>query len=954
MKPFLKHIAEDLYREYGNRLADITIIFPNKRAGLFFNEYLKQISTTPIWCPVYKTIGELFNENSTSIEGDPIELVSILHKEYCKATGSTETLDKFYYWGEILIKDFDEIDKNLVDAEKLFSNLSDLYSYGTASDTLDEEQRHAIEQFFHHFKEKESEEGENTIKKRFLSIWEALLTIYTNFRNRLREQNIAYPGLLCRDVIENGNSLKFTQEKYIFAGFNALNRSEEALFDLLQQQGKALFYWDYDTIYTDNPDHEAGRFMRPNLRRYPNRLTDEAYNNLGKEKNITFVSATTENIQTRHLYDLLSNIPENKELETAVVLCNEEILEQVLHTIPSTVKNINITMGYPVAHTPAYSFMKQLTELHINGYDYERKRFRYEAVAGILKHPYTTLCSANASRIEKEITKNKEYYPDEKRLHADEFLEKIFTLPTDNLSWITTVRDILHTITNTTPDNGATSYEELFRESLFSIYTQAQRIISLLETGEIELQLRTLTSLFMRVIGGLSLPFHGEPVVGLQIMGLLETRNLDFKNLIMLSANEGNLPRSNSGNSFIPYNLRRAFGLMLTEQRNAVYTYNFYRLIQRAENITMMYNNSLDAAGQGERSRYMMQLLLNRNESIKEISLTCEQKNTPCILQPQPKETATIQKLRHIFDANSNPKAITLSPSGINRYLECPMKFFYYYIADLKKEQEVESTIQSSDFGNIFHKAAELFYDHIIKEHGNLIQKSHLEPYLKEDAHLYGLIDKAFRSCFFKCNDNEEITFDGMQYINREILHRCLLRLIKIDAEHTPFTYVGSEKEAKMTMTTTTGGEAVKLSVGGRVDRMDQKGEAIEIIDYKTGGSPGKDKNTGIESLFARSGKRSSYIFQTMLYSAAVKATYAPRQITPSLLYILKRDYTTREEFTIKIAGKSVTDYHDYHEEFMAELQKTIDEIFNKDIPFTHTEDCDRCTFCDYRQICGR
>ncbi len=957
MKPFLKHIAEDLYSKYGSHLADIAIIFPNKRAGLFFNEYLKQISTTPVWCPVYKTIGELFSENSTCIEGDPIELVSILHKEYCKATGSTESLDKFYYWGEILIKDFDEIDKNLVDAERLFSNLSDLYSYGTTSDILDDEQRQAIEQFFHNFKGKESastDDGDNPIKERFLSIWEALLAIYTNYRNRLRNENIAYPGMLCRDVIENDKEPEFPQEKYIFAGFNALNRCEEALFDILHRQGKALFYWDYDTAYTDNPSHEAGRFMRTNLKRYPNELPETIYCNLDKEKNITFVSATTENIQTRHLFDLLSGIPENRELETAVVLCNEEILEQVLYTIPPTVNNINITMGYPVTHTPAYSFMKLLTELHINGYDEKLRKFRYEEVAGILKHPYTRLCSPNAARIEKEIADNKEFFPDGERLHADSFLERIFTPPTDNIGWITTVRDTIHTITNAAPQNEEESYEELFRESLFSIYTQAQRIASLLESGEIELQLRTLTSLFMRVIGSMSLPFHGEPVVGLQIMGLLETRNLDFKNLILLSANEGNLPRNNSGSSFIPHNLRRAFGLMLTEQRNAVYTYNFYRLIQRAENITMMYNNTFEAAGQGERSRYMMQMLLNRKEKIKEIILTCEQKSNVHTLSPRTKDDEVMRVLLHTFDKSTNPRATILSPSGINRYIDCPMKFFYYYISNLKTQQEVESSIQSADFGNIFHKAAELFYKHITEEYGTTIQKSHLEPYIGKSALLYPFIDKAFRECFFKCNGDEELDFDGMQYINREILHRFLLRLIRTDAEHAPFNYIGSEKEAKMTMTTSSDGKPVRISVGGRVDRMDLKSDTLEIIDYKTGGSPDNDKTENIEALFARKGKRSSYIFQALLYSAAMKTSAGFKQITPSLLYILKRKYTKREDFIVKINNSPVTDYSEYHEEFMQELQKTIDEIFDRNTPFTHTEDCDRCTFCDYKRICGR
>ena len=623
MNAFLKHVAEDIYEKYGNRLADKAIVFPNKRAGLFFNEYLKNISPEPLWSPAYVTINELFEECSELVEGDTILLVSKLYKEYCKHTQCNEPLDKFYYWGEMLIKDFDDIDKNLVDVEKLFANLKELRAIGNAADTLDEKQKSAIRQFFTNFNTEEKSE----IKRRFLSVWEVLLPIYNDFRNSLCNEGIAYSGMMCRDVIERKEELRFPFDKYIFVGFNALNKSENAIFKILQEQEKALFYWDYDVAYIGDKHHEAGRFMRENLKTYPNEL-EEIYYNLYEKKNITFVSAATENIQTRYLSDWLTSNVKGNEIENAVVLCDEGLLSEVLHSIPPTVRDINVTMGYPVSHTPVYSFLQRLIELQIKGYDETRKKFRYEAVHAILKHPYTLQCSKNALTIDMEITKNRNLFPSNEQLHADEFLAKIFIPATDNITWINNLRDIIYTITTDSAqtDEIKDVYDELFRESLFSAYTQAQRILSLLETGDLQLQLRTLSSLFMRVVGSLTLPFHGEPVVGLQIMGLLETRNLDFKNLILLSANEGNLPRNNNQNSFIPHNLRRAFGLMLTEHRNSVYAYNFYRLIQRAENITMLYNSSSDGAGQGERSRYMMQLLAERAEEIIEINLKAEQK----------------------------------------------------------------------------------------------------------------------------------------------------------------------------------------------------------------------------------------------------------------------------------------------------------------------------------------
>lgn len=950
MNAFLKHVAEDLYKKYGNRLADTAIVFPNKRAGLFFNEYLKQMSAEPLWSPAYMTINELFAECSDLVEGDIILLVSKLYKVFCKHTRSSEPLDRFYYWGEMLIKDFDDIDKNLVDAEKLFVNLKELREMGNAADILDDEQKKAIQQFFANFNSDEK----NEIKRRFLDVWRVLLPIYSDFRESLRSDGIAYSGMMCREVIESNKELLFPFDKYIFVGFNALNRSEAAMFRILQQQEKALFYWDYDVVYTNDKHHEAGRFMRENLEKYPNAMQSDVYDNLGKKKNITFISAATENIQTRYLADWLSSNVDSNEIENAVVLCDESLLGEVLHTVPPTVRDINVTMGYPVSHTPVYSFLQRLIELQIKGYDETRKKFRYEAVHAMLKHPYTLQCSENARAIDEDITKKRNLFPSTDILHADEFLAKVFVPATDNLAWIDNLRNIIYTITNSSvpTEENEDAYTELFRESLFSVYTQAQRMMSLLETGDLQLQLRTFASLFMRVVGSLALPFHGEPVVGLQIMGLLETRNLDFKNLILLSANEGNLPRNNSENSFIPYTLRRAFGLMLTEHRNSVYAYNFYRLIQRAENITMLYNSSSDGAGQGERSRYMMQLLASRAADIKEMALTAEQKPDVYNCGAVEKNGEILKQLRAIFDKDKSSRPLVLSPSGINRYLDCPMKFYYYYLAKLKVNQEVESTIQAVDFGNIFHRAAELFYEHITADTGTTIQKSHLEPYIKKSALLYTFVEQAFNECFFMGKSSGKLDYDGEQIINFEVVHRFLLRLVKMDSEYAPFTYVGSEQDANFRMETkTSDGETVSLCIGGRVDRMDCKNDTIQIVDYKTGGKP--DAPNDVSALFSRTGKRSGYIFQAMLYSAAVSMAQKGKKVSPSLLYIHKQSQARRENYVINIGKQPVVDYSLYHDEFIKHLQNTIDEIFDANTPFYCTTEKDRCTYCDYKNLCG-
>lgn len=952
MKPFLKQVAKDVYNKYGNHLADIAIVFPNKRAGLFFNEYLKELSDKPLWSPTYMTINELFQANSECIEGDPILLVSKLHKEYSKQTGSNETLDQFYYWGELLIKDFDDIDKNMVDARQLFANLKELRSMGSAADILDDEQKDAIKQFFTNFKPEEKSE----IKRRFLEVWEVLLPIYTNFRNTLRSEGITYAGMMHRDVIENNSELELPYEMYIFVGFNALNAVEDAMFREVQKREKALFYWDYDKAYIDNLHHEAGRFMRKNLRRYPNAMQGEEYDHLNTPKNIKFISTSTDNIQTRYLADWLQENVHENEIETAVVLCDESLLEEVTHAIPSNVRNINVTMGYPVSRTPVYSFMQRLIELQTRGYDATQKAFRYEAAHAILKHPYTLLCSDKAATVDKEITEKRNLLPSTDLLHADEFLARIFYTPTDNLAWIDNIREIAYTITKASApqEEKKDVYQELFRESLFSVYTQAQRMMALIESGEINLQLHTLVSLFMRVIGSATLPFHGEPVVGLQIMGLLETRNLDFKNLILLSANDGNLPRTGSDNSFIPYNLRRAFGLMLTEHRNSVYAYNFYRLIQRSCNITMLYNNSADGAGGGERSRYMLQLLTERSKEIEQLHLSAGQQTTLPKSVEVKKTPEIIEKMRSIFDCEKNERALTLSPTGINRYLDCPMKFFYFYVAGLKVTEKVDSTIKAVDFGKIFHKAAELFYNHIIEDNGTSnITRSMLETYAEKSALLYKYVDDAFKECFFTNDKNVKPQYDGMQYINREVLHRFLTKLVKMDMDHTPFQYVGSEEYTSFTMTATTASnEKVTLRIGGQVDRMELKGDTMEIIDYKTGGSPNTPPS--VKSLFERSDKRSGYIFQAMLYSASVVASGKAKRVSPSLVYIHKQSQGTRQDFVVNINNKPVVDIAEHYDTFIACLQETLNEIFNINVPFSCTEVKEKCKYCDYKQLCGK
>lgn len=978
MKQFLKLVADDLYNRYNGNFERMAIVFPNKRASLFFNEYLlQQIGDKAIWSPAYITISELFEQSSESVVADPVLLVSRLHKEYVKHTGSLDTLDSFYYWGEMLIKDFDDADKNLAPAKQLFANIKDLRELGTAKETLDEEQKNAIMRFFSNFKPEE----ESTIKERFTKVWEVLHPIYLSFKEALKKENLAYEGMLYRDVIEKEQDIKLLYDKYIFIGFNALNGVENRLFDIIKRERETLFYWDYDKHYINNPQHEAGHFMRKNLQRFPSALPPELFDNIEKEKKITFVSANSENIQARYVSTWLQNNLSENEIDTAIVLCDETLLEATLHSLPDRANNrplnhLNVTMGFPISHTPIYTLVKQIVELQVRGYNKKENKFTLAAVEKILKHPYIVACSDKAYPLREKLLKEKRFYPTMEELCADDILTTLFTRTEDNKEWIKNIAALIYTIANEKASPSETSddlYEELFGEALLKAHSQTLRLLSLLEKDEIQMQQASMGNLLVRLILQLSMPFHGEPVVGLQIMGLLETRNLDFKNIIILAANEGNLPKSSNDNSYIPYNLRRAFGLTMSEHRDSIYAYYFYRLLQRAEKVTILYNSSTESKNKGESSRFLLQILGSNLYNVERIKLEAEQNSdeiTPASIHKSPE---IMEKLHRRFNRAANKEASLLTPSGINRYLTCGLKFFYYYIMNLAEKEEVSTDLKANDFGNIFHAAAEQLYKEIIEKNNGTIDKSDFEKYIKTPQYLHKFIDEAFVDKFFK-KGNKAI-YNGEQFINKGVLHDFLRRLVRMDSAYTPFKYIGGEKLVRIPYTIKTEkNENIELNIGGIIDRIDVKEKVVNIVDYKTGGGK-KDTKTSLNEIFAHEGTTSGYRFQALLYSVAILELLSDgkdhscdkelswienikregaSKVIPSLLYIHRKADAVREDFIIDMDKKPIEDVAAIKEEFMEKLQATLQEIFNIDTPFAPTDDCERCTYCEYKNICGR
>ena len=959
MESFLKLVAADLYKHTEGNLAHTAVVFPNKRAGLFFNEYLAQESESPIWSPAYVSISELFRSLSPWEVGDPVKLVCELYKIFRRETQSTETLDDFYFWGEMLISDFDDADKNKVDTDKLFSNLQDLRNIMDDYTFIDDEQEEAIRQFFQNF----SIERRTALKERFISLWDVLGNIYKGFRESLASQNIAYEGMMYRHVIEHLDVDKLPYEKYVFVGFNVLNKVEHTLFTQLKDVGKAVFYWDYDEFYMKENrqavTHEAGEFIRRNLRDFPSPLSGELFKNLSKPKEVHYIASSTENAQARYLPQWIRNNLTTPEKETAVVLCNEALLQPVLHSLPAEVKHVNITMGFPLSQTPVYSFLIALLELHTHGFNFKSGRYTFQSVVTLLKHPYTRQLTGQAELLEKELTRNNRFYPLPGELGKDEFLTRLFTPLSGNLNLCIRLSETLQQVAgiyqaNTSGTEDTDAFNQLYRESLFKAYTTINRFRTLIEEDELTVQSETFRRLLVKVLSATNIPFHGEPAIGMQVMGVLETRNLDFRHLVLLSVNEGQLPKSGGDSSFIPYNLRKAFGMTTIEHKIAVYAYYFYRLLQRAERITLMYNTSSAGLNRGEWSRFMLQFLIEWPHPITRQFLEAGQSpqgTSPITVEKTPD---VMRRMQSLFDVRANPKA-KFSPSALNYYLDCPLKFYYRYVAGLSAPDEVSAEIDSATFGSIFHYAAEHIYKDLTT-HGKVINKEALETLLRNEVKLQDYVDTAFKKLFFNVPQNEKPEYNGVQLINSAVIARYLKQLLQNDLRYAPFTFIASEMEVDEPIDIQTPKGVIKSRIGGIIDRMDSKDGTLRIVDYKTGGDA--DTPPHVESLFIPDKKRSNYVFQTFLYAAIMCRKQPTMKIAPALLYI-HRAATETYSPVIQMGEprkpkEAVEDFSKYEKEYRERLQGLLEEIFNPEKSFTQTEIIEKCTYCDFKALCKR
>lgn len=1029
MKAFLEYVADDMVAKYGTDMSRIAVVFPNKRAELFLNDYIVQAACryagigrfrpiqadsgrTPLWSPAYTTISDLFRRHSRlQVTSNRVLLVCKLYKVFVAHTGSNEPLDRFFGWGELLLNDFDDIDKNMVEAAKMFDNLRNLHEYDT-TDYLTPEQKATLRRFFDTF----NDDNESRVRERFLALWSHLGDIYTDYRQTLRDQGLAYEGMVFRDVVESLtepnrpgaarsgpdlHTLLSEYDMYLFVGFNMLCKAEQQLFSRLKDEGKARFYWDFDHYYagpgrtrqgrpwSDTTSTETGIYIERHLSRFPNELDNHdaaIYGNLGRQgQRLTYIGASTDDAQTRYISQWLREDDRHKAgRRTAVVMCDESLLPTIVHCLPPEVKKVNVTTGMPLTQSPLCSFIDCLLSLYTQGYSRKHGTFRLSHVKKVLRHPCAHLLSAQCRSLCDKLINNRMYYPSHDDLCVDTGLTAAFT-PIDEhddnaslLAWLTDIVRIMAKTGAARPGSVQTGQDRhpLLDEALFRVYTLLNSLRTMAVDGDLKVESLTLQRLIRQIMASTTVPFHGEPAEGVQVMGVLETRNLDFDHLLILSCDEGNMPRHTTDVSFIPHALRECYGMTTMRDGAAVYAYHFYRMLQRAGDVTILYNNFSSDEKQAEMSRFMLQLMVESGMDIARKTLRAGQHIRQYEAGPINKTPAMMAKIEKEAKAGPNAGQRYLSPSTINRYMRCQLQFYYNNICGIR-EPDAEDETDNRMFGNIFHRAAENIY----KDQG-LVTKELIDDCLK--GRIEQAVDDAIAHELFAgdCDTAQSrvgaegttevgpygraLPLNGMQLIVRQVICEYIGRLLQIDRELAPFTILGLEHEVFSPLTIGTGSNERQVNIKGIIDRLDlitdkKTGrQIVRVVDYKTGGANlSKHHMQSVADIFSDEtdeNRKPEYYLQAMLYAmllAENPADIAARvgtdiTFSPALLFIRRASLDP----ILSINEERITDIRTCADEFRAGISGVLQELFDPSIPFMPTTKSDNCEYCPYAMLC--
>jgi CRISPR/Cas system-associated exonuclease Cas4 (RecB family) len=903
------------------------------------------------------TINDLFRSLSDLRPAENEILLFELYKVYRKITNSKESFDEFYFWGDMLLNDFDDTDKYLADASKLFQNVSDLKKIDQQFGGLSEEQIEIVQRFWTNF----NPDKKTDAKEKFISIWSVLGPLYTEFRKVMKEKNLAYEGMIFRDVAANPEFVKSPALKWgtvHFAGFNALNECEKILMVKLKEAGRAKFYWDYDASYiSEGGLNSAGFFLKNNLKLFGNDMPDDwcyetflSTNGGGVKRRI--IETSSDIAQVKLIPELLSDIPgitpENAH-HTAVILADENLLLPALTSLPENMQDINITMGYPLKQTSAYSLVKQLLDLQRNAKIRDGVLlFSHVDVTRLLKNDLIAgLMDEADMKIPEEIVRNNLILVPDNRFRDSKNLSQIFVKSTSPSAISDYLKNILLLIVSEKPEklSSANMPGSVVNEFIYRIILAINRLETITRSPDIELTIDTWTRLLDRILRMQSVPFSGEPLSGIQIMGILETRTLDFKNLVMLSVNEGIMPAVTASSSFIPFSLRQAFGLPSLNHQESIYAYHFYRLLHRAEDVTFIFNSNPEGLRSGEMSRFLQQMKYQPSGGPETMNLSFGIRNPVTISDRIERTPEHIRRLQERFPAGTPGKPF--SPSAINTWLNCRMKFYYQFVNGLSEPKEVITEIDPALLGSMVHAATKSLYSGFI---GKTLDSGTIRSFIEDRQGLEELIRRSMNEIMRR--ENESFPAINEMMVG-EVLYNYVSRILEIDRLSAPFTIMSIEKQYSFPLVFDTGSGSTEIIAGGKIDRVDVKEGVTRIVDYKTGKTV--DSVVSLADLFKDDrDKEPDAWLQTLFYCEAYLAEVPGARTRPSVYKIKK---TPGEDVIDKLVlgGTVIEDYLTIRQEFIYYLGQVIRNIFSSSEPYTMTKmKGKKCNYCAFRVLCGR
>lgn len=963
MQTFLHQAAEYIYSKHAENISQICVILPTRRASVYFKNALAQVATEGIWSPEVSSMEDFVTRLARVEVLEPIHLQLDLFDIMQELDPNIE-FDQYVTWASTLLEDFSRMDQEVVNTGKLFEYLSEAK---------------ALERW----DPKRAGFDISPMLKKYFKLWDNLQEAYTRLKKKLRAEKQAYIGMAYRHVAENVLDIvqKTTCSQFIFVGLNALSRSEQVIIRTLLKEHKAEVLFDSDEFYmNEQTQNRAGYFLKRYKKQW--QLPDWKWQQnllLTETKEINAIAVANASMQGKVAGQLLQQIrQENPQAQVAIILPDETMLLPVLHSISEDIPDYNVTMGLTFKGTPLYNLIDLLFELHLTGViqpnyaGYKVNRYHYLTVQKILSHPfirryeqyYNTITEDAAEQnlisqvLAEIITQNKVLVSAKELIDAGKehpifkALFRTWRNCDDIIASFYNLIDLLKQVYQFQAEN------PIETEYLYIFYTLVKRLDSIFDCREQRISVRSFKKFLYENIAQTRLPFSGEPISDIQVMGFLETRALDFENLIILSVNENVLPQPKSHKSLMPYDVLKTFGLPTYAEQESITSYYFYRLLQRAKRVNLLYILPSDTYGSGEKSRFILQLQhhlvpANPNITFRDLTAVVEQHESKTY-EPD----IVIQKDEQVLTSLKKALQKGLYPSHLNMYINCSLQYYFNKIAGLKETDEIEEKIGADQFGNIVHK--------VLEDNFKPFREKNLLVTAQDIDRMRAVLPQRVQLAF-KTGVLGNVPEQGMNYLLLKVATQVLDTYLKKQAESPdlPLRIISLEQVLETVLEVNLEDEVINVKIAGKADRIDSTAKATRVIDYKTGLVNAADLKMKQEHVAENllTNRKYEKVRQLWLYRYLMAKKMLADGSLSNLLFQpeieagiisfrnLNAGFMTSDIAFSDNKPETLESYIQHSEDY---LRLFVQDMLNPAIPIRKTHDLEVCQYCIYRGICAR